>query len=99
MASKVYKLSEWQSPSGIWHVAHIDNMRFNRWWILPQALGISYEDYILMLKEQYHASHFSFCIFEDARNSYLGFGFDVYKDAHQYLLDMNKILRKKGWAI
>ena len=99
MASKTYKLSEWQSPSGRWYVAHTDDMRFNRWWMLPHALGKSYEEYIQMLKEQYHASHFKFYTYEDKRNSFLFFSFEKYVDAHRFLLDMNKVLRQKSWTI
>ena len=99
MASKVYKLNEWQGQSGYWYVAHTDNMSLNRWWMLPHALGKSYEEYIQMLKEQYHASHFKFYTYEDKRNSFLFFSFEKYADAHRFLLDMNRILRKKNWTI
>lgn len=100
MASKVYKLNEWQGASGIWYVAHTDNMHLNRWWIVPHALGKSYEEYIQMLKEQYHASHFKFFTYQvgDPRNSCLLFSFDKYADAHRYLLDMNKVFRKLNWT-
>ena len=99
MASKIYKLTEWQDASGAWHVAHTDKMKYNYWWILPHALGISYEEYLQMLKEKYHASHFHFYSYQDKRNSLLTFSFDNYKDAHTYLLDMNRIFRKKGWMV
>ena len=99
MASRIYKLTEWQSASGRWHVAHVDQMRYNHWWMLPHALGKSYEEYIQMLKEQYHASHFHFYTYPDKRNSLLTFSFEEYKYAHQYLLDMNKVFRKKNWTI
>ena len=99
MAGKVYKLNEWCDGAGIWRVAHTDNMRYNRWWLVPRALGISYEEYLQMLKEQYHASHFFFYTYEDKRNSLLTFGFKNYTDAHKYLLDMNRVFRKIGWQI
>ena len=99
MASKVYKLSEWQDAIGIWRVAHTDTTKYARWWIIPKALNMSYEDYVKMLKEKYHASHFHFEVFSDSRNSLLTFGFKNYKDAHQYLLDMNKHFRKMNWCI
>jgi len=94
MASRVYKLSEWQDAIGVWRVAHTDSVKYARWWIVPFALKMSYEEYIKMLKEKYHASHFSFSSFEDNRNSLLVFGFDKYEDAHRYLLDMNRYFRK-----
>ena len=98
MARKLYKLNEWQGASGKWYVAHTDNMHLNRWWIIPQALGISYEEYIQMLKEQYNASHIKFFTYSDSRNSLLFFSFKEYKDAHRYLLDMNKVFRKLNWT-
>lgn len=99
MASKVYKLSEWQDAIGIWRVAHTDTSKYNRWWMIPRALGITLEDYINMLQNQYHASYFRFYTYEDERNSLLTFGFDNYKDAHQFLLDMNRQFRKLKWMI
>lgn len=99
MTSKVYKLSEWQDAVGIWRVAHTDTTKYAKWWMIPKALNISYEDYITMLKDKYHAGHFTFTIFEDDRNSLLIFGFDNYTDAHHYLLDMNAVFRKKKWCL
>lgn len=100
MASKVYKLNEWQSPSGRWYVAHTDNMKLNRWWLIPKALNISYEDYIHMLINQYHASHIHFYSYpiNDSRNSLLTFSFEKYADAHKFLLDMNRVFRKLNWT-
>ena len=98
MANKIYKYSEWQGANGYWHVAHTDNMKLNRWWMAPQALGISYEQYIQMLKEQYHVSHIKFYTYHDARNSFLSFSFEKYADAHRYLLDINKVFRKLNWT-
>ena len=99
MVGKVYKLNEWQDATGKWHVAHTDCMKYNHWWMIPHALGISYEEYIQMLKEKYHANHFSFVTYEDKRNSLLMFSFDNYIDAHNYLLAMNRVFRKLGWKI
>ena len=98
MTNKVYKLNEWQSPSGRWYVAHTDNMKLSRWWMVPHALGKSYEEYIQMLIEQYHASHIKFFTYQDKRNSFLSFSFDKYTDAHRYLLDMNRVFRKLNWT-
>lgn len=98
MANKIYKYNEWQDIAGHWHVGHTDNMKLSRWWMAPQALGMSYEQYIQILKEQYHASHFKFYTYHDARNSFLYFSFDNYADAHRYLLDMNRVFRKLNWT-
>lgn len=100
MASKIYKLNEWQSPTGLWYVAHTDNMKLNRWWLIPQALGMNYEDYIHMLIEQYHASHMHFYTYPegDKRNSLLSFAFEKYADAHKFLLDMNRVFKKLNWT-
>ena len=98
MATKIYKYTEWQGASGRWYVAHTDNMKLSRWWMAPQALGISYEAYIQMLIEQYHASHIKFYTYHDNRNSFLCFSFDKYADAHRYLLDMNRVFRKLNWT-
>ena len=99
MASKAYVLKEWQDPCGVWHVAHTDTIKYNKWWIMPRALNISCEDFIAMLINKYHASHFDFFTYEDKNNSLLIFGFDNYTDAHKYLLDMNRVFRKLKWNI
>ena len=99
MAGKAYVLKEWQDPCGIWRVAHTDTTKYNHWWMIPYALGISHTDFILMLKNKYHASHFDFFTYKDKNNSLLIFGFDNYADAHKYLLDMNRAFRKLNWTI
>ena len=52
-------------------------------------------DYILMLKDKYHASNFYFVDYKemDKRNSMLLFSFEKYSDAHKFLLDMNKRIK------
>lgn len=91
----VYKASEWQTASGRWHVADTQDLAHNSavWWIPPQIFGLTYEDYIQMLVQKYHAAHFSY------NNNVLLFAWDSYKDAHQYLLDINRIARQKNFKI
>ena len=94
---KVLKLSEWQSPSKIWRVA--DTTTWTRWWVIPRMLEMGLTDYIQMLLDKYNATIDSFTLYEDKRNSLLSFHFKSYKDAHQFLLDMNRIARNKKFYV
>lgn len=97
MAQKILKLTEWQSPAKHWYVA--DTTTWTKWWVVPRMLGLELTDYIEMLIKQYHATIVNFVEYEDKRNSLLIFSFEKYQDAHQYLLDMNRIARNKKFYV
>lgn len=90
------KLSEWSS-NGRWYVADTSDLAHgsSQWWRIPRKLNMDLCDYILMLKDKYHASNFYFVDYKemDKRNSMLLFSFEKYSDAHKFLLDMNKRIR------
>ena len=94
---QILKMNEWQSASGKWYVA--DTQMFSGWWEPARLLGLHLEDYILMLINQYHANIISFTQYEDKRNSLLQFNFDKFTDAHQFMLDINRIARNKKYFV
>lgn len=97
---KLYKLTEWQSPTGRWHAANVEDLAgtSNAWWLVPRILGLSYTDYILLLKNKYHAGHFKFIDYGEfsKRNSLLLFDFEKHEDCHRFITSVNKISRNKN---
>jgi len=99
MAGVVFKMYEWQSPTGEWHCSNVQDLghHSSAWWVPARILGLSLTDYIIMLKEKYHASKFYFkdgCG-KDKNESILLFTFEEYKDCHRFFLDINRISRNK----
>jgi hypothetical protein len=82
------KFSEWQGGSGRWYAA--DTATFSKWWVPARLLGYSLIDYIKLLKEEYNATEFAYCLETDC----LVFSWDNQKDCHRFLLWVNKMLRK-----
>jgi hypothetical protein len=98
----IFKMSEWES-GGTWHVANTDDLAHGsaQWWWPARMLNISLTDFILLLKDKYHAKNFQFFSYppQDKRNSLLLYSFDNYTDAHKFLLDMNREARKRKFVI
>ena len=97
----LFKCSEWESASGKWYVADTSDLANDSaaWWIPARMLNLSLVDYINMLIKKYHAIIDGWYPESNKGKSLLIFSFDNYKDAHQYLLDMNRISRQKNWTI
>ena len=92
----MYKASEWES-AGYWYVSDVSNLANNSgaWWIPVRILGLSLTDYILLLKDDFHATQFKFFDYgEDKNNSLLLFKFNNYTDSHKYLLYINRKARE-----
>lgn len=95
----LYKATEWIIGTK-WYVADTSDLANDSaaWWIPARILGLSLEDYILILINEYHAE---IKWFPDSNNgkSLLVFSFVNYSDAHKYLLYINRIARNKNWSI
>lgn len=90
------KMSEW-CLNGRWYVADVSDLAHGsaQWWRIPRKLNMDLCDYVLMIKDKYHASSIYFVDYgeEDKRNSMLSFNFEKYSDAHKFLLDMNRRIK------
>lgn len=95
-----YKSSEWQSGNK-WYVADTSDLANDSaaWWHPARMLNITPEEYILMLKNEYHANIDKWCPESNNGKSLLIFSWDNYSDAHKYLLYINRIARNKNWTI
>ena len=59
--SHLMKYTEWESASG-WHCGDVSDLAHgsNFWWHPARMLNIELTDYILMLKDKFHAVNFSY---------------------------------------
>lgn len=94
MAS-ILKVSEWESSTGRTNVA--DTTTYTPWWRIPRFLGISLTDYVLLLKNEYHASHFVYY----PEKELLLFSWDKTNKAyaHKFMLYINRMARNGNWQV
>lgn len=93
----LYKTQEWQSPSGRWYCNDTTELAgmASKWWVPACILGISLTDYVLLLKEQYHATIVKYNLEKDV----LIFYWDKKVDCHKYVLAINAAARKRNFTI
>ena len=93
----VLKFSEWQSGSGTWRAADVENLsgRSNAWWLPARMLNLSLTDYILLVKNKYHASNFVY--FRD--KNLLFWGWKNYNDCHAFVLFINREAKKRKFFV
>lgn len=98
--SHVLKMSEWKQGNE-WYVADTSDLAndSSAWWYPARMLNISLEEYIILLIEKYHVTTIKWFPNSNNGKSLLIFAWENYNDAHQYLLDMNRIARNKNWTI
>ena len=101
--ARLYKAVEWKSAGGSWHVADTSDLAKDSaaWWIPARILGLSLEDYIKLLINEYHATIDGWHPEANEGKSFLAFSWDNnnYSYAHKYLLYINRIARNKNWTI
>lgn len=90
------KLSEWESATG-WHCGDVSDLAKGSgyWWHIPRMLDIPYTDYLLLLKDKYHARNFYY----DADANVLSWTWESYADCHAFVLYVNKEARNKKFFI
>ena len=94
--SHIMKYTEWESISG-WHSGDVTNLaqNSNAWWLPARMLGISLTDYILLLKDTFHAKNFYY----NMDKNLLLWQWESYKDCHNFTLYINKESRKRKFYI
>ena len=90
------KMTEWQGVSS-WYAGDVSDLPngSNYWWHIPRMLDMDVVDYILMLKNKFHAVDF----FYDRDKNVLLWHWENYKDCHSFVLYCNLIARKKQYYI
>lgn len=88
MIGKIYKATEWQSPSGRWHCNDVQDLAggSGSWWIPCRILGIAPEEYVKLLKERFNASNISYKI----ETNILLFSWENQEDMRKYKNFINK---------
>ncbi len=92
----IYKASEWQSPTGQYHVNDVEDLAGNAgmWWMPCRVLDMTPAEYVKWLTEEYEPDYISF-------NKILSFSWSAknYRKAHSYLLYINRIARQKKFYV
>lgn len=93
----LYKVTEWQSPSGNWYCNDTADLCgvSGKWWIPARMLNMTFTDYILMLRREYHANIVRYNESTDC----LIFYWDNYADCHRYVLYINREARKRKFMV
>ncbi len=93
----IYKCSVWQSTSGKWHCNDIEDLANGSgyWWIPCRILGMAPTDFILLLKDNFNASNFSY----DTKSNVLLYSWEKQEDAKKYCNWINKMARKANAVI
>ena len=95
--SHILKYTEWQSPTGNWYANDVSDLAHGSgsWWHVPRMLQISLTDYILLLKNKYNATDFSYI---KERNVLL-WHWNNYNDCHKFILYINKEAKNRKFFI
>lgn len=98
--AQVLKVDEWQSPTGCWYVADVHT--WTGWRECAEILGVdTLDDYINVLTDKYKATiHGTIGVRnEEPANVMFNWPKELYKYAHQFKLDINRIARKKNYLV
>lgn len=92
----ILKYSEWES-NGRWQCTDVSNFAKGSayWYHVPQMLGISYTDYIYLLRDKYNVHYMSYT----AKYNVLTFAFDTLQECRKFKNDINRIARQKKYYI
>ena len=90
--SHLMKYTEWESATG-WHCGDVSDLAHgsNFWWHPARMLNIELTDYILMLKDKFHAVNFSY------ENNVLLWNWKNYSDCHNFVLFINREAKKRSF--
>lgn len=97
----IYKVTEYQSPTGKWHVGNYTAVgkNSNAWYYIPRMLNMPLTDYILMLRDKYNATIESWTEYDNGWPPLLLYSWENHADAHKFLLMVNKEARARKFSI
>ena len=95
--SHIYKVQEWQNPIGKWYCNDVSDLAgiSGKWWIPARLLKLALTDYILLLKNEYHANIINY----NKESDVLIFNWDNYQDCHRYVLYINRVARETNFKV
>ena len=93
--SHLLKLSEWEQNEK-WHCNDVSDLGHGSgfWWHIPRMLGISLTDYVLLLKDKFHAVNFKF-----PNQNILLWDWQSYTDCHNFVRFINNEAKKRKYFI
>ena len=94
--SSVLKVDEWQAGRQ-WYVADVKT--WTNWRGMAGLFNVDLDGFCDLLKNKYHCEHIEYFEETSSGTDLLRFSFDVYKNAHQLKLDVNRIARKTGYEV
>lgn len=88
----IYNVSEWETVRGF-HCGDVSDLAHNSnaWWIPCRILGITPEDYVKMLIEQFKVDYLRYSI----KDNILFFSWNNQTDMRKYKNFINKISKEK----
>lgn len=93
----LYECTTWTSPSGREHCGDLKDLanNSNAWWIPCNILGMKPTDFILLLKETFNASGFTYSV----KGNVLNYSWKNKSDAIRYKNWINEMSRKANAII
>lgn len=94
--SHLLKFTEWQSATR-WHCNDVSDLAHGSgyWWNVPRMLGIELTDYVLLLKNEFHATDFHY----NPKYNVLLWKWKNYNDCHRFTLYVNNEAKKRKFFI
>lgn len=95
--SHLLKLTEWQTITGKWYTGDVSDLAAgsNNWWLIPRMLNVPLTDYILLLKDKFHANNFYY----NMKQNFLTWDWPTRKECHNFTLYVNKEARKRKFFV
>ena len=96
----ILKVDEWKGASGYWYVADVHT--WTGWRECADVLGVgTLDEYITILHSKYCATIYGTIGTknEESANVLFSWPEDLYRYAHQFKLDINRIARKKNYLV
>lgn len=92
----IYKMTEWQSPTGMWHCADVSNLSGNSssWWIPSRVLGISPADFVLLLINEFNAK-----VSYSKEHEFLHYYWEKQSDMRKFKNYVNTAARRSNFLI
>lgn len=93
--SHIMKFTEWES-NGKWYCNDVSDLAHGSgyWWEPARMLNISLTDYILLLKNKFHATNFKF-----PEQKILLWDWKSYSDCHNFVRFINQEAKKRKYFI
>ena len=96
--SHLYKLSEWQSPTGVWYVNDTTELAGNAgmWWMPARVLGMKPVEFVDWIIREYEPDNI---IWSDNKCFFYSWNEENYNKAHKFLLYVNKVARSRNCIV